>query len=74
MTGQQDQPVANQDRTTLDDEKDPATQLNTEPTGPKTDPLAGDDPEKHPAPHNQPWRKIAEEVKQAAENANGPLP
>jgi hypothetical protein len=73
MTGHHDEPVANQDRTVLDDEQDPNTRLDTEPTGTVTDPLAGIDPEKHPAPHNQPWRKIAKEVKKAAENTDGPL-
>jgi hypothetical protein len=68
-----DQPVANQHRTVLDEEKDPTTRLDNEPISAETNPLAGVDPEKHPAPHNQPWRKIAEEVKQAAEKADGPL-
>jgi hypothetical protein len=73
MTGHHEQRVANEDRTILDDEQGPATRLDTEPTSAETDPLADIDPEKHPAPPSQPWRKIAKEVKQAAKNADGPL-
>jgi hypothetical protein len=37
--------------------------VNDEPTTTETDPLIGRDD--HPAPPNQPWRRIAEEVKKS---------
>ncbi|HEY4453583.1 MAG TPA: hypothetical protein VGN81_04655 [Pseudonocardiaceae bacterium] len=40
------------------------TPLNDEPTTVETDPLIGRDD--HPAPPNQPWRRIAKEVKKSA--------
>ncbi len=72
MTGHHEPPVPNQDGTALGDEQDPTTRLDTEPTGPETDPLAGVDPAKRPAPRDQPWRRIAKEVKQSV--GNGPVP
>lgn len=39
------------------------TPLNDEPTTTETDPLIGRDD--HPAPPNQPWRRIAQEVKKS---------
>lgn len=41
------------------------TPLNDEPTTVETDPLIGRDD--HPAPPNQPWRRIAKEVKLSAD-------
>jgi hypothetical protein len=37
--------------------------INDEPTTVETDPLIGRDD--HPAPPNQPWRRIAHEVKKS---------
>jgi hypothetical protein len=41
------------------------TPLNDEPTTVETDPLIGRDD--HPAPPNQPWRRIAKEVKKSTD-------
>jgi hypothetical protein len=41
------------------------TPINDEPTTVETDPLIGRDD--HPAPPNQPWRRIAQEVKQSVD-------
>lgn len=57
MTGHEyDHPVANPDRTVLDDGQDPEHES---------------DPEKRA--QDQPWPDVAEEVKEAVENADGPL-
>ncbi len=42
------------------------TPINDEPTTVETDPLAGRDD--HPAPPNQPWRRIAKEVKKSSDD------
>lgn len=44
----------------LEDPQDTGPLINDEPTTLETDPLAG-----HPAPPNQPWRRIAKEVKRS---------
>jgi hypothetical protein len=42
------------------------TPINDEPTTVETDPLTGRDD--HPAPSDQPWRRIAEEVKKSGDD------
>jgi hypothetical protein len=46
-------------------ERSDPTPINDEPTTLETDPLAGRDD--HPAPPNQPWRRIAKEIKKSTD-------
>jgi hypothetical protein len=57
MTGRREQPVANPDRTHVDD----------------GDELQRQQDNKHADPHDQPWSAVAKEVKKAVEDADGPL-
>lgn len=57
MTGHREQSVANPDRTHVDDE----------------DELREQEANKNADPHDQPWSTVAKEVKEAVENADGPL-
>lgn len=52
--------VANPTRTRIDDD-DPLSQGQQTPT------------KQHHDPHDQPWAEVAEEVKKAVEEADGPL-
>lgn len=53
-----DHPVANPDRTVLDEDGQPR---------------AADDPNPSSDPHDQRWSDVAREVKEAVEHADGPL-
>ena len=57
MTRDRDDEVANPKRTKVDDESD------------VTESTKDSDHD----PHDQPWRKVAREVREAVENADGPL-
>ncbi|HEX3792102.1 MAG TPA: hypothetical protein VHW44_29840 [Pseudonocardiaceae bacterium] len=72
MSGHDEETVANPDRTQIDDEDQSGTALSGRDEGGRPPDPDRHDP--HPRdPHDQPWPAVAEEVKQAVEDADGPL-
>jgi hypothetical protein len=65
MTSDRDDEIANPKRTKVEDESDLAESTNDTPPEQKQD-------SEHD-PHDQPWRTVAREVREAVENADGPL-
>lgn len=62
VTEQKKDMIANPDRVTIDEEEE---LRETEPAESKENPP--------PAPHNQPWPDVAKEVREAVEEADGPV-
>lgn len=71
MTEQRERPVANPDRTQVDDE-DEVTRSESTPFETKRHETKRHETEQHD-PHDQPWPKVAAEVRNAVDQADGPL-